>query len=213
MLFRVFALCMACLVLSTAAYAGDDGALAIENRWAEIRYVLKDKQARLDSARELVPQSKAFLEQHANSPAALTWHALAILLEAEIRGDISALGIAKEAKALLEQAAKNDAAPEDVNIHTTLGALYNEVPGWPIGFGDDAKARTEFAKALAIEPDGMEANYFYGDYLVQKGKYRDALPYLEKALAVPPRPGHERADSGRHGEVEEALALARKKLK
>ena len=37
--------------------------------------------------------------------------------------------------------------------------LYAEVPGWPIGFGDDKQAHAYFRKALAIDSGSMETNY------------------------------------------------------
>ena len=47
----------------------------------------------------------------------------------------------------------------DGAAYTSLGALYYQVPGWPLGFGDDAAARTMLRKGLAIDPDGIDANY------------------------------------------------------
>jgi Tfp pilus assembly protein PilF len=50
------------------------------------------------------------------------------------------------------------------------GALYYQVPGWPIGFGDKDKANELLKKALALNPDGIDPNYFYGDFLLKEKK-------------------------------------------
>lgn len=44
-----------------------------------------------------------------------------------------------------------------------------KVPGSPIGFGDDAKARQLLQQALALDPNGLDANYFWGDVLYDQG--------------------------------------------
>jgi len=91
------------------------------------------------------------------------------------------------------------------SAYTSLGSLYYQVPGWPIGFGDDKKAQEYLKKALAVNPDGIDANYFYGDYLFRKGEYAEAARWLNKAMQAPPRPGRKVADEGRRREIDELL--------
>ena len=62
------------------------------------------------------------------------------------------------------------------------------MPGWPIGFGNDEKARELLDKALALNPDGIDPNYFLGDFLYRKGDYAAARQALDKALKAPARP-------------------------
>lgn len=212
MTFKTITICVALLWALPQAKA-DDATRAIENRWSEIRYTMKGNREQLAALQDLRAQTQALIDQRPSNSEALLWHAMTLLLEADTHHSVASLGLAKEARDLLEAAAQNDTGVVSSMIHTALGALYNEIPGWPIGFHDDGKARAHFAKALEANRDGMDANYFYGDYLVQKHKYAEALPYLEKALAVPVRPDHERYDSGLRTEVEEALATARQKLK
>lgn len=90
-------------------------------------------------------------------------------------------------------------------------ALYYQVPGWPLGFGDDNKAEALLKKALAINPTGIDANYFYGDFLYRQGQYRAAAAALEKALHAPARPDRPLADEGRRKEAQALLAKIRDK--
>ena len=85
--------------------------------------------------------------------------------------------------------------------------LYYKVPGWPVGFGDKAKARELLQKALTINPKGIDPNFFYAEYLVETKHADQAIPYLEKAMQAPARPGRQLADQGRR---EEAKALLEK---
>jgi tetratricopeptide (TPR) repeat protein len=86
------------------------------------------------------------------------------------------------------------------------------VPGWPLGFGDDDKARELLRKGLKANPDGIDANYFHGDFLRDQGDWTGAAAALEKALAAPPRPGRELADQGRRKEAAALLAKVRAHL-
>ena len=99
------------------------------------------------------------------------------------------------------------------SAYTSLGSLYYKVPAWPIGFGDNGKARAYLEQARAINPDGIDPNYFYGDFLLGTDHAKEAIPVLEHALQAPPRPGREIADMGRRQEITEALAKARKEAK
>lgn len=80
-----------------------------------------------------------------------------------------------------------------------------KVLGWPLGFGDDDKARSYLQKALAINPDGIDANYFFGDFLLEQGEPERAQTYLRKVLKAPGRPGREIADAGRREEARKRL--------
>ena len=73
-------------------------------------------------------------------------------------------------KNLLLQAEKIDSNALNGSIYTSLGSLYYKVPGWPIGFGDNSKALIYLKKALQINPNGIDANYFYA-----KGKLLEAF--------------------------------------
>ena len=61
-------------------------------------------------------------------------------------------------------------------------------------------------QALAINPTGIDPNFFYGDFLLEQGDKAQAKIYLDKALAAPARPGREVADEGRKTEIRERLA-------
>ncbi len=98
------------------------------------------------------------------------------------------------------------------SAYTSLGTLYFKVPGWPAGFGNNKKAEALLKKALAINPGGIDSNYFYGDYLIDRKRYADAERYLRAAIAAKPRPDRPVADMGRHKEIDAALAIVEAKL-
>lgn len=87
----------------------------------------------------------------------------------------------------------------------SLGVLYYKVPGSPIGFGDDDRARRLLREALALDPNGLDSNYFYGDFLYDQGDSAGAKSYLQKALRAPHDATRPVWDAGRRREVQALL--------
>jgi len=140
-------------------------------------------------------------EQPTKQAEALIWQGIVQSTYAGAAGGLTALGLAKDARASLEHALAINPAALDGSAYASLGTLYFKVPGWPLGFGDDDKAKELLEKALALNPDGIDSNYFYADYLYDQGSYRQALAYTDKALAAAPRAGRELADAERRKEI------------
>jgi tetratricopeptide (TPR) repeat protein len=86
-----------------------------------------------------------------------------------------------------------------------LGSLYYQVPPWPIAYGDNDKAKDMLVKGLEINPDGIDANYFYGEFLFKAGQLNKATEFLKKGLLADPREGREIADEGRKKEINDLL--------
>ena len=197
------------------ARAADDDAMStalrgIEDRWAEIRFEMKAGKAQKIAAIEaLIGQAAVAVETYPGRAEPIIWYAMTILQEADIRHDTVAIGMAKDARRLLEHAETIDAKAIDGMTQTMLGMLYFEMPGWPIGFGDKKRAEEYLLQALAIDQANTDNNYFYGDFLLRTGRATKGLPYLERAAQMPIRPDHERADKGRLAEVQESLTAAR----
>lgn len=187
------------------AAPGDELIRPIQDRWAEIKYRQpEDRQA--DLYRDLAAQAKQLSRTHPNLAAALIWEAIVVSSEAGVRGGLGGLSLAKEAKALLEESLKLDEKSLNGSAYTSLATLYAKVPRWPLGFGDKDKAEALFRKSLAVNPDGIDPNFFYGEYLIDQDKVAEGRRYLEKALVAPPRPGRELADQGRRQEARALLA-------
>lgn len=183
----------------------------LQSRWAEVNYQLPEKQREAAFA-ELAAQAETEVRNNP-APELLIWRGIILSTYAGAKGGLGALDLVKASKASLEQAlAKNDQALEG-SAYTSLGALYYQVPGWPVGFGDDDKAQAMLSKALTLNPDGIDPNYFYGDFLYRQERYADARVALLKAQAAKPRPGREVADQGRQSEIKALLDKVAAELK
>lgn len=185
--------------------------MSVRSDWEKIKYQLPQEQ-RVAALQKLAERAHAVSQAETGAAEPLVWEAIVLASLAGEDGGLSALSKVKQARTLLEEAEKLDPNCMEGSVYTSLGSLYYQVPGWPIGFGDDDKARAYLQKALAINPDGIDANYFYGDYLMDQGLYQEAIKAFEKALNAPPRPGRPIADAGRKKEATDAIAKAREYL-
>ncbi len=182
-----------------------DALPAIQQQWAHCQYQQtgKAKESCLETLSAKADEASA---KEAFRTDLLIWSAIVKSTWAGAKGGLGALSLVKEAKAKLEIAIKQDPKALDGSAYTSLGSLYYQVPGWPVGFGDDEKAEQLLKQALAINPTGIDPNFFYGDFLLDQGYKAQAKVYLDKALAAPARPGRELADEGRRQEIRERLA-------
>jgi len=183
----------------------------LQTRWAEINYQLPEAQREAAFAR-LAGEAEVALKAEPQAPELLIWRGIILSTWAGAKGGLGALDLVKQARGQFEQAIKLDAKALDGSAYTSLGSLYYQVPGWPLGFGDDERAEQLLKQALSLNPDGIDPNYFYGDFLLGEKRYAEAAKALEKALAAAPRPGREVADVGRRQEAQALLDKARAKL-
>ena len=138
------------MMLSFSALAGlDEDVRALQNDWAEIKY--KRPAAEQEKAfAELTRSADAVRARYPGRAEPQIWYGIIAASYAGARGGLGALSLAKDAKKALEQALEIDPKALDGSAYTSLGSLYYQVPGWPIGFGNDDKAREMLDKALAL---------------------------------------------------------------
>jgi tetratricopeptide (TPR) repeat protein len=202
---RCLFLILALLPLAAAAATPLSPAVAaVREQWAQVAYQTPKPQ-RVQAYSALATHAAAARQAAPQDPAALIWEGIVLSSEAGERGGLGALSLVKRARADFEQALRLDPAALNGSACTSLGALYYQVPGWPVGFGDDAKARALLLQGLQYDPNGIDANYFYGDFLRDQKDWNGAAAALKKALAAPPRPGRELADRGRRQQIQAAL--------
>ena len=202
---HVLALLAAALIPLSGAFAGvPDEVARMQQNWEQIRYNTP-KASQEQQFERLLADAQRSAAQYPGSADVLIWYAIIESTYAGSKGGLGALGNVKNAKKTLERAIAIHPEALAGSAYTSLGSLYYQVPGWPIGFGNDKKALEFLQKGLAVNPDGIDPNYFYGDYLFRKGEYAEAARVLNKALLAPPRQSRKLADEGRRGEIHELL--------
>ena len=184
----------------------------LQQRWAEINYQL-DEDKREHAFAQLLQQADQVVSNNTDKAEAYIWRGIITSSYAGAKGGLGALDLTKKSKADLEQALNLKPDALQGSAYTSLGVLYYKVPGWPIGFGSDKKARQLLSKALEINPQGIDPNYFYAEFLTEERDYQSAMRYLEVAKQAPAREDRPLADLGRKQEIAALEQKLKKKLK
>ncbi|MGR9085572.1 MAG: hypothetical protein ACU841_00680 [Gammaproteobacteria bacterium] len=179
----------------------------IESEWALIYYQTPEKKQE-EAYQRLLVKAIELEKQFPNRAEPLFWQAVLKSNRAAHQDALDALNSIKEARNLLLKAIHIDPKTMDGSAYVTLGTLYYMVPKWPIAFGDNEKAKDLLKTALTINPDGIDTNYFFGEYLLTTGKYGEAVRYLEKAANAPARKEQLFADNQLKTEARIALKKA-----
>jgi tetratricopeptide (TPR) repeat protein len=194
-------------LLRPAVAAPDMGSqlAELERQWAKISYQTPAGD-RKEPFRALVQQAERIAQDFPGRAEPLAWRGMILCSFAEATGGLAALDDVTQARDLFLEAKQIDPHVLNGTVDGYLGTLYYKVPPWPIGFGDDRKAKQYFQQALSLNPTGIDPNYLYGHYLADQGRKTEAQDYLTRAMQVPIRVDHPDYDAGRRMDISEILA-------
>ena len=178
---------------SSASIAAGDPALdkeivRIAEDWAKIKYLSSNDSERQTKMDALGDQADALVKRYPGRVEALVWDGIITSERASLTWGLAALNYATRARDILLEAEKLDPKALDAGAATSLGVLYYRVPGFPVGWGDNSKARQYLEQAVANAPNGRDAHYFYADFLYEQGEYQKAEQVLKVALSLPHHP-------------------------
>ena len=211
-MFRKFPLALAgaaFLALAAPAFAANSmtqEVKSLNDGWAHIAYEVKGSSTQTKALDKLAHQAAMVVKKYPGRAEPLIWQGIVTSEQANRANIFHKLGLATRARDILTKAYSINPKAENGGAAMTLGVLYYKVPGSPIGFGDDQKAKKLLKEALAVDPNGLDANYFYGDFLLDQGDKAGAKSYLQKALRAPHDPSRLASESGRRREVQALLA-------
>ncbi|MFT6086067.1 MAG: tetratricopeptide (TPR) repeat protein [Glaciecola sp.] len=185
--------------------------LDLQQQWAKVNYQLVD-DAQKDGFDNLIKQAQELVKTNPDDANGLVWLGIIESSYAGAKGGLGALSLAKAAKKSLEESMQIDDSALNGSAYTSLGTLYHKVPGWPIAFGDDDTAKEMLKKAMVINPNGIDSNYFYAEFLFDEKEYTKAKEHLTLALQATPRLERPLADEFRRIEINKLMAKVDKKL-
>lgn len=200
------------LALATPAIAAAtmaDDVKTLNDGWAHISYEVRGSSHQTVALDNLAKQASLIVQRYPNQAEPLLWQGIIVSEQANRANFFHKLGLATQARDILARAYRLDPHAAHGGAAMSLGVLYFKVPGSPIAWGDDGKAGRLLKEALAQDPNGLDANYFYGDYLLDQGNPAAARSYLLKALRAPHDPSRPAWDAGRRREVNALLAKAK----
>ena len=192
-----------------SARAVDDAVTAqvkqIQLEWETAKFTIPEGDKQTEQMNALGIEADALAAKYADRVEVLIWDGIITSERASMVNPISALSLATRARDILEKAYKMNPTALDAGAPTSLGVLYYRVPGFPLAFGDKDKARRLLEQATAGAPTGLDAWYFYGDYLFSQGQYAEARKAFGHALATPVHPDRPLWDKNRRLVIQEKL--------
>jgi tetratricopeptide (TPR) repeat protein len=197
---------VALLLLANSCFADNlqQAMQSLETEWSSVYYQLPEQQ-KSTAFPVLLDKASALVKQYPLQAEPYYWQAVVLATYAAHQDPIPALRSIHEARDLLLQTLKLDAGVLKGAAYVTLGTLYYRVPKWPIAFGDNDKAKAMLEMALTLNPNGIDANYYYGDFLLSTNEPDKAERYLLKAAQTQLMANQSEAD--RHLKEEAAIAL------
>lgn len=195
-----------------AATALDDGVGQLEAHWAQANYSITGKAAQAAAFDQVVSEAETLAAHYPASAEPLVWKAVAETAKAGVVGGLAGFKLVQAARTTLEAAEKIDPNAANGLGLSELGTLYYQVPGFPIAFGDRAKAGRYIKRALQVAPDSIAVNLAYADYLATGKEPFRALDILRSLLRLKPRHSQVLADNGRRAEALALLALVQSKV-
>jgi len=205
--------------VSVSAQAGENPSLKSEllrlaHDWEHVKLQVIDRDDQERQMAELAQRAGKIAEQYENNPDPIVWVGIITSEQASLANEngspLKALELAKRARDILEMVEKTEPATMDAAAPTTLGLLYDGVPRFPIGFGDKVKARYYHQEAVRYAPNGLDANYFYGEFLYRQGELAEASKVLEHALTAPMLSNRPIWDKSRRAEIRKILSQPQK---
>lgn len=180
-MFRATVVVFLLLIALSASASELANAIAdLESAWAAAYY--QGSEAQQKQAYPLLrKQAEELVGRYPGAAEPKIWQATIMVTNAGFESALTALSTLEAAKALLETAIQQNPKALDGAAYLTLGTLYYMVPGWPVSFGDNQLAEQMLRASLAVNPNGIDANYYYGDFLLQQDRVREAESYFLKA--------------------------------
>ncbi|WP_234052773.1 MULTISPECIES: tetratricopeptide repeat protein [unclassified Xanthobacter] len=200
---------------TTAARADDALGAQVKQlqiKWETIKFTVPEGDKQTEQMNALGTEADALAAKYPDRVEALIWDGVVTSERASMVNPISALSLATRARDTLEKAYKMNPDALEAGAPTSLGVLYYRVPSFPVAFGDKAKARHLLEQATAAAPNGLDAWYFYGDFLLSQGEYAKAREAFTHALAIPTHPDRPLWDENRRLVIREKLDTIKAKL-
>ena len=212
---RVLACIAACMINFDHTKAAEPKLLRAEildiaNSWAHIKFETEDTALQQKQIAALADRASALMQKYPGRAEPVIWKGVLLSEGASMANEdhsmLTARSLAYEARDVLLEAEKIDPAALEAGAPTSLGVLYYRVPSFPIAFGDTDLARKYLEEAVRNAPNGMDANYFYGDFLYNQRDYVGAQRVWKHALTIPANPDRPVWDKARRQVIQENLA-------
>jgi tetratricopeptide (TPR) repeat protein len=168
---------------------------SLRHDWAIAAYrtPAEQQEAAFES---LVARGRTAAERFPQRAEPHIMYGIALSYLAGIQGGLPGWQLIRQARPAFERAIAIDPGALRGAALYHLGELFYRVPGWPVGFGDNARAEALMKQAIEIDPTGVAPRLYYAGFLADRGRTAQARQQIELALNAPPRPDEPILDAG-----------------
>lgn len=165
---------------------------SIESEWANVFYHLSktDDMAKKEYSR-LISKAQHLGMRYPDATEPVFWEANILASRAEHENIFTALASINTAKTLLKKVIQKDASTLGGAALVTLSILYYEMP---LIYNDSSMAERYLKQALKINPNGVDPNYYYAEFLRSIDKIMLAIKYYKFVLSATVRSEQQFAD-------------------
>ncbi len=182
----------------------------LESTWTKLYYQSDEGQQKQAYPR-LLEQAADLVKRFPAAAEPKIWLATIMATNAAFEPSLTALSTLNRAREELEESIRIDPKALEGAAYVTLGTLYYMLPGWPVSFGDNDKAEQLLKVSLQINPKGIDANYFYADFLLRQDRAAEAEVFFLQAIQFPVRKHQAYADMQLQNEAKSGLLYAQQK--
>ena len=180
----------------------------LQSEWSEVFY-LAPRQTKTARYQDLLTRTQSLKGKNPDRAEPLIVEAIILCTYSASALGLDTLELLETSRDLLQKAIAMDPLALEGAAYVTLGNLYRRLPGWPLLYGDKKRARALFESGVRRYPEGIDTNFFYGDFLLEEGERLKAIPYLEQAERAPIRPTLRVSDTRLKEELKTILKDAR----
>lgn len=187
--------------------AVSEAARTLQAEWTEVFY-LAPRSEHVTRYRKLLEKVRILKAEAPDRAEPLIVEAIILCTYSAAALGLDTIEMLEQSRDLLKTAISRDPKALEGAAFVTLGNLYRKLPGWPILFGDRKVAGEYLSTGVRLFPNGIDTTFFMGEFLVEEGDIKAAIPYFEKATQAPIRPTLRVSDERVHREAQEALIQA-----
>ncbi len=145
------------------------------------------ESSRKNEVIKLNNKADELLAKYPDSAEIKIWSGIIKAYKAEVLNSYKSLGLINDSRDILEESIKLDSKAIKSSGLVALGTLYYKTLPRPFSFKSNKKAEDLLRQALKQNPENVEANYFYSEFLIKNDRLDEAKPYLLNTINLPIR--------------------------
>lgn len=201
----------------TPVYAHDlhDDIRALVMEFDAVQFEMTAGEDKVRALEVVLSHAAELQKRFPNRAEPLCWEGWTLIAQSEAMQGFGILDKREEAIAKLKAAVAIDQGVYNGAPYISLGNLHflQSLFPFPLRHGGKDEARVFFRKALKMNPNGLEANSHYANFLIADGDFASALQHATLAANSPPLVDRGKADQSLRWQAHRLIEESREKMR